>query len=247
MRTVIAAVDNNQGTVEHAATVSRSRRAACRDAARLLELARLMDRTADLEGRWPRVAEGVASLLDARGCAIVFCDIESGGMRRYGSRDAVVPAGDACALATASVSIGNDAIGMIQVVDAPDALPFDAEHLAALRLVAQMVGQAVHRARMHKLLHSRFAQVALLQSPDASRGAALRDAVAQREGIGRLVARSLYREMVNAGFEASDIVCSASELISQLSAGLRRTRRAQPPDMLPAGHASAAPDERRAA
>ncbi|HEX5634647.1 MAG TPA: hypothetical protein VFX50_15500 [Gemmatimonadales bacterium] len=191
----------------------------------LFELTRLlMGRPADDERAWPRVADAIASLLGAQGCAILFSDSESGTLRRHGSRDSAVPAAGGRPMLTAPIAIGEDTIGMVQVYDPPDTLNFDARHVAMVRVVALWIGRAVETDRLHKLLHSRFALCAVAQRPEPARDAALREALGSRSGLGRLVARSLYRELRKAGFDAGDIVNSASELIAQLSAGLRGER-----------------------
>jgi transcriptional regulator with GAF, ATPase, and Fis domain len=128
----------------------------------------------------------------------------------------------------APISIEGATVGVVHVRGERDRLQFAEDHFVTIHLVAILIGKSLHLARLERLLNSRFAQLALMRGTAASREAALRDAVKQRRGVSRLVAKSLYREMIKAGFEPNDIISSASEIISQLSADLRMRRSNTP-------------------
>jgi hypothetical protein len=110
--------------------------------------------------------------------------------------------------------------------DGPKAVPFSDAQAMLARLVAVLVGDALHLARLRGLLRSNYAQLALMQGGPggAVGGATLPVPLADADGMARRIAASFYRELRNAGFDERRIIAAASEVISHLGEDLRLRR-----------------------
>jgi L-methionine (R)-S-oxide reductase len=110
--------------------------------------------------------------------------------------------------------------------DGPQVMPFSDAQATLARLVAVLIGDAQHLARLRGLLRSNYAQLALIQGgPGGSgAGATLPVALADADGMARRIAASFYRELCNAGFDERRIIAAASEVISHLGDDLRLRR-----------------------
>jgi len=96
---------------------------------------------------------------------------------------------------------------------------FCEQDLALLETMALLVGKAVQLRQLRGILASRFTQLALSRE---LQGSAAITAYQKPDQAARLLARSFYREMARAGFDSSQIVQAASEIITQLNSSLAR-------------------------
>ena len=95
---------------------------------------------------------------------------------------------------------------------------FDAGDLALFEVICLFIGKSVQVAQLQHLLASRFAQHALANEPNGPAPGAYRNP----EDMARILARSFYKELARAGFEAPQIVGAASEIIDQLNNKLHK-------------------------
>jgi hypothetical protein len=126
-------------------------------------------------------------------------------------------------IVVAPIRIAGEIIGAIACFT-PCRTRCDAPLLTAIEIVATLVGQALNALRLEGVLHSRFAQLAILV---AGRNKADEALVVARNEVGqlaRILAKSFYREMVRLGCDSGQIVDAASEIISQLSGSLKKHR-----------------------
>ncbi|HTT39749.1 MAG TPA: GAF domain-containing protein [Burkholderiales bacterium] len=128
------------------------------------------------------------------------------------------PAGD---MLRSPIRSSGRVIGVIHVCGPMDKPRFDGDDLRLLHIVTVFIGKSLQAAQLHGLLQSRFAQIALAQSVDDTVGQVLAS-VPHPTRIVKLLAKSFYREMTKAGFGANDIINAASQIISELSASLKR-------------------------
>jgi hypothetical protein len=122
------------------------------------------------------------------------------------------------------IRTGGRVIALLHVRDPMDKPRFDDEDLRLLDIVAVYFGKSLQVSQLQKVLHSRFAQIALAQSVENTMGQVLA-AADHPAGIVRILAKSFYREMTRMGFGANDIINAASEIISELSVSLKRHAR----------------------
>jgi len=95
---------------------------------------------------------------------------------------------------------------------------FTPADLALFEVVCLFIGQSVQVAQLQHLLASRFAREALARETDGPAPGAYRNP----EEVARILARSFYKELARAGFEAPQIVGAASEIIDQLNNKLHK-------------------------
>lgn len=96
---------------------------------------------------------------------------------------------------------------------------FCEQDMTLFELVALFIGRAVQMRQLRGILASRFTQLALARE---LQGGAATIAYQKPDHVARLLARSFYREMARAGFDPSQIVQAASEIIGQLNGNLVR-------------------------
>jgi L-methionine (R)-S-oxide reductase len=121
------------------------------------------------------------------------------------------------------IIVRDDIVGALTLVSGGDISYLSPDGPAALEIVATLVGQAPHALRLETLLTSRFAQLAIVAEAGCAVGQALALAGSRPE-LARILAKSFYREMVKLGCESGQIIAAAAEIISQLSASLKRHR-----------------------
>ena len=95
-----------------------------------------------------------------------------------------------------------------------------------LKIVTVYIGMSLHTLQLQNLLHSRYVQIALAHSAEDTVGRVLA-AVPHPVRLVRILAKSFYREMTKAGFGANEIISAASQIISELTASLKRHARRQ--------------------
>jgi len=123
---------------------------------------------------------------------------------------------------SAPVKGGGRVIGVVHVSGPKDKRDFNHEDVWLLNVVTVYIGKSLHMVQLRNLLHSRFAQIALAQRADDVSGKML-TAVPHPGRLVETLARSFYREMRKAGFGANEIINAASQVISELTASLKRS------------------------
>jgi len=118
------------------------------------------------------------------------------------------------------ICVDDMVVGVVNVRDEKKNLPFSEMHFETSRIVALLIGKALHLGRLQKILNSRFAQLALVQNP-APPACTLRQALRQPKATACLMAKSFFREMEKAGFTPPEIIAAASEIISELTNSLK--------------------------
>jgi len=95
---------------------------------------------------------------------------------------------------------------------------FTQADLVLFETVCLFIGKEVQVAQLQHLLGSEFARQALAH--DAAGPVSL--SYRNPEDVARILARSFYKELTRAGFEAPQIVGAASEIIDQLNSKLHK-------------------------
>jgi L-methionine (R)-S-oxide reductase len=95
---------------------------------------------------------------------------------------------------------------------------------AASRVVAALVSKHLQVERMQVLLRSRMAQMALLKAEQGFLEAR-KDWYYCPASMGRMLAKSFYKDLRNAGFEPAAVIEVASSIIAHITSDIARHRR----------------------
>lgn len=95
---------------------------------------------------------------------------------------------------------------------------FTETDLLLFEVVCLFIGKSIQVAQLQHLLASRFAREALAREAEGPVLTAYRNP----EAVARILARSFYKELTRAGFEAPQIVGATSEIIDQLNNRLHK-------------------------
>lgn len=114
-----------------------------------------------------------------------------------------------------------------KVVGVIHALPqqqggFGKDDLDLFSIMTPIITKSVQVIQLQHLLRSRFTQAALATTDDAQVRNILSGVMQNPNQIARILAKSFYREMLNAGFSFNQMIFAATEVISELSAGVRK-------------------------
>ena len=118
-------------------------------------------------------------------------------------------------------------IGVVQAELPLHQRPFDQNDLDLFSILMPIITKSIQVIRLQHLLRSRFSQVALIKSSDVPMSEMLSLAMQNPNQTARILARSFYREMLSAGFSYNQIIFAATEVISELSASVRKHGRRQ--------------------
>lgn len=161
------------------------------------------------------IGEGVAGYVAQTGQPLLVSDIGASPWVEVARQ----PEDLRRSLMSAPILVSGKTIGVINVRHPCDGRQFNEQDLASLRLFALFVGQAIQLFQLQNLLRSRFVRQAVRASeppaqisPDPAR-------------LARIVAKSFYRELTQAGFSPRDILNTATEVIGLLQEQLARHKR----------------------
>lgn len=170
-----------------------------------------------------RAGEGIAGHVLASGRPLLVEDIARSDFVQVARR--LTEGGRS--LISAPVVIDGHIIGVINVSDPNAPRPFDLDDLHLLEVVALFVGKSIQVVQLQGVLKSRFAQMALVREAEAQVEGAVAALGANPNQLATILAKSFFKEMIRAGFTASQIIHAASEIITQLNAHLGRLKRLQ--------------------
>jgi hypothetical protein len=178
--------------------------------AELLRLASLPDTHASQDAHLRELTGAAARLLRARNCSLMWSSEEP-------DAKAAPPGNVLCSHIRSSGRV----VAMIHVSEPMERQWFDSDDVVLLDIVTVYIGKSLQVAQLQNLLESRFAQLALAHSVGNTVGQVLAT-ITQPAAIVRILAKSFYREMTRMGFGTNDVINAASQIISELSASLKR-------------------------
>ncbi|MCL6556994.1 MAG: GAF domain-containing protein [Burkholderiales bacterium] len=170
-----------------------------------------------------RVGEGIAGHVLASGQPLLVEDIAQSEFVHLARR---LTQG-ARSLISAPISVDGRIIGVINVSDPELSRPFNLHDLSLLEMAALFIGKSIQVIQLQGVLNSRFAQLALAREAEATVGGAVAALSEHPNQLARILAKSFFKEMIRAGFSASQIIHAASEIITQLNEHLARLKRLQ--------------------
>lgn len=125
------------------------------------------------------------------------------------------------------IVLNGKVIGVVQAELPMQQRPFDQHDLDLFSVLMPIITKSIQVIRLQHLLRSRFSQVALIKSGDVPVSEILTLAMQNPNQTARILARSFYREMLNAGFSFNQIIFAATEVISELTSSVRKHGRRQ--------------------
>ncbi len=162
--------------------------------------------------------EGIAGQVAAQGVALLVEDITASPYAHLARRKSHT----SNSLMVVPIRVEGSTIGVMNVTHPGSASAFSANDLAMLEIIALLTGKAIQTVHLQNLLNSRFAQIALAQEADNAIGGVMLATAYDTDKMARIVAKTFFREMTQAGFGAKQIIQAASEIISQLSGSLHK-------------------------
>ncbi len=193
----------------------------------------------------------VARVLNAKGCTILLLSEEeaknaqlcaragfgmlpgtperlrSGASGRSQTRDDATPAllddsGEEMESMFSTIVLHGKLIGVVYASRPEMQRFFSKDDLDLFSIVTPIITKSIQVIQLQYVLRSRFTQVALTHSGDSSVRDLLSGVMQNPNQIARILAKSFYREMLNAGFSFNQIIFAATEVISELSTSLRK-------------------------
>lgn len=164
--------------------------------------------------------EGIAGRVAAEGKPLLITDLAHSAL----SDEARQPQDLRRGLMSAPILLGGQVIGVINVKHPADDRIFGQGDLDTLHLFALFAGQSIHVFQLQNVLRSRYLQQAMAAELKES-GAAPGPINPDPSRLARIAAKSFYRELTKAGFSPSDIISTATEVISLLHEHLDRHKK----------------------
>jgi hypothetical protein len=121
-----------------------------------------------------------------------------------------------------TITMEHQIIGVVHVYYPLQRCRFTSEDLHLFTIITPLIAKTVQVIQLQNILNSRFAQNALMRSGQATIAQIVLSAAQNPNHVARLLAKSFYREMTNAGFDFNQILYAASEVISELTNSLRK-------------------------
>jgi hypothetical protein len=195
------------------------------------------------------LSEVIARIISAKGCTILIlaedeagqaAPADGGGLRPLHERlagsypeipaEAVVEPylavvrdvdGDTESLISAIVSRGK-VVGVIHACRSLQSGGFDESAQDLFSMLTPLVTKSIEVIQLQSILKSRFTQIAIARSDELTIKDLMTGVMQNPNQIARILARSFYREMLNAGFNLNQILFAATEVISELSSSLKK-------------------------
>lgn len=122
------------------------------------------------------------------------------------------------------IVVGRHIIGVMNLASRQGSPPFAEADLRLAEIVATLIGKSVQVDRLQTLIRSRVAHASLARE-EKDVVACLTDGSVPPARLAKLLAKSFFRDLSSAGFEAGQIIDAASEIIELVSHDIRRFRR----------------------
>ena len=171
----------------------------------------------------PGSGESIAGRVLARNASLLVADIMAS---EFASLARHVESRGASFICT-PIAVGKSVIGVMNLSSRIGSPAFDEADLRLAEIVATLIGKSVQVERLQTLIRSRVAHASLAKE-EKQVVARLTDGTVPPARLARLLAKSFFRDLAAAGFDAGQIIEAASEIIALVSSDIRRySRRAQ--------------------
>ncbi|MEH6648977.1 MAG: GAF domain-containing protein [Motiliproteus sp.] len=116
--------------------------------------------------------------------------------------------------------INDKVVGVLNVSTPKDGRVLGHADLEAVTIVALMVSKSIQVLQLQHLLQSNFIQLALARETEMSPRSTVTQIAQNGNQMAKVLAKSFFLEMKNAGFASDHIVKAATEIISLLSSDI---------------------------
>jgi GAF domain-containing protein len=165
--------------------------------------------------------QGVAGYVAATGTPLLIEDIT---LSKFAPA-ARYPDSESKSLMSAPIFWGEQTIGTINVSNPIEKTCFSGSDLDVLKLIALFVGKSVHIAQLQTILRSKFIQMAVI-SDFAERQVPMSVSLNPNPTkLAKIVAKSFFRELTQAGFGANQIIEIATEVLNLLQSSLGKYKQ----------------------
>lgn len=165
--------------------------------------------------------QGVAGCVAAAGTPLLIEDITQSKF----APAARYPNSENKSLMSAPIFWGGQAIGTINVSGPIEKECFDGEDLDVLNLFALFVGKSIHIAQLQAILRSKFVQMAVVSDFAERQVSASVSLNPNPTKLAKIVAKSFFRELTQAGFGANQIIEIATEVLNLLQNSLGKYKQ----------------------
>ncbi len=162
--------------------------------------------------------EGIAGHVLATGESLLIKDISNSRFARH----ARYPSASGRSLICVPITVDSTVMGVVNINGLERNLPFNADDLNAIEIVAAFTGKIIQGIQLQRTLRSRFAQMSLGSNTEKTAQKILVNNAQNPGKMAKILAKSFYREMIGAGFGPPQIIDAASEIISELGKNLRK-------------------------
>lgn len=168
----------------------------------------------------PGSGESIAGRVLERGTSLLVADIRSSDFASLARQLDERGASFICT----PIAVGRQTIGVMNLSSRVGAPPFVEADLRLAEIVATLIGKSVQVERLQTLIRSRVAHASLAKEEKAV-VARLTDGTVPPARLAKLLAKSFFRDLSSAGFDAGQIIEAASEIIALVSSDIRRYRK----------------------
>jgi len=117
--------------------------------------------------------------------------------------------------------------GVLNISKRENGQPFSGQDLAIAEFAAILVGRAIELGRLHGMLNSSFAKMAMVLEEVSNSRSFMDLSVQEPQRMAKILAKTFYREMSRCGLSANQIIHVASEIISEMTNSIVRHQRRQ--------------------
>lgn len=138
-------------------------------------------------------------------------------------------------LISSPIYLGTQMIGVISINAGRKHTHFTEKDQETLQVLALAVSKSVHISQLHTILRSRFIEIAVLRDWEEQNKALLKTPTASTmtplpiasdpNKLAKIVAKSFFKELTQAGFDANQIIAIATEVLSLLQNSLNKHKK----------------------
>jgi GAF domain-containing protein len=165
---------------------------------------------------------GIAGKVAAAGTPLLVQDILNSEFAGLASRSSDSEGG----FISAPIVVDKQIIGVINVNSPRDSRVFETRDLDLVTALSLYIGKSIQAIQLRKLLKSKFA-IAALAKEESSRQAESEGFTQEPEKVAKILAKSFFNDMKQAGLGPDHILRAATEIIDQLHSTLRKHKERQ--------------------
>ncbi len=170
----------------------------------------------------PPVVQGIAGKVASAAKPLLVQDIYNSEFAELASRTSRTEGG----FISAPLLVDNQVIGVINVNAPKDGRIFATHDLDLLTVLSLYIGKTIQAVQLKKLLKSKFA-IAALAKEESVRQAGAGSFTQNPEKVAKILARSFFDDMKQAGMGPDHILKAATEIIDQLHETLKKHKERQ--------------------